>query len=300
MISFCIKSNNNYVIDKLLEDISLIDIDGIIFSKKDFSKYTNIILHYAGKKKSEFYNEITSVLCNFILEYYEPIIIKNMIYLNYFYFDYSDFCTIENNCKELLTNNTFTPTSSSISKFSKKDTEDIYFTDRKKCLWTSILKYITNHKSMILDGFVCFRISDYIKYIDNAIDSAVNQFVIDKEYYDFINLLKLYIEAKPESSKLLHLIYINGESILLDEEKNIINISKSNLNVNYLSDITFSSNDYALNSLLTLLPSKIIIHLITPEDEFINTLKLIFENKISICTDCNICQTYRLLQAKQH
>lgn len=221
-----------------------------------------------------------------------------MIYINYFYFDYIDICNIEKNCLELLLSNNSDSIALKKHKNLSKELISNNFADRKTCLWTSILKYITSNKSIVLDGFVCFRTGEYLKYIDKAIDTAVNQFVIDKEYFDFINLLKLYIDAKPSSSELIHLIYINGESILLDEEKNIITIAKSNLNLNYLSDISFSSNDYALNSLLTLLPNKIIIHLITPEDEFINTLKLIFEDRIQICTDCNICQTYKLFQAK--
>ena len=278
MVSFCIKNNNNKVVDALLKDISLIDLNDIQFSKKDFSKYTNIILHYKGKNSLEFYNEFSNVLSDFIIKIYEPIIIKNILYSDYFYFDYEDFCFIEKICKEILA------------------TEE--FKDRKMSLWTSVLKYITEHKSMILEGFIYFRITDYIKYISDAVDMAVNQFVIGKEYFDFINLLKLYINSKSSETELLHLIYINGESILLDDEKNIITVSKSNLSVGYLSDISFSSNDYTLNSLLTLLPQKIIMHLITGDDEFINTLKLIFEDRIVICSDCNICRTYRLFQAK--
>ena len=41
-------------------------------------------------------------------------------------------------------------------------------------------------------------------------------------------------------------------------------------NAKYLSDISFSSNDIALNSLLNLLPKKIYIHLVDNKiDEFI-------------------------------
>ena len=35
--------------------------------------------------------------------------------------------------------------------------------------------------------------------------------------------------------------------------------------------------------------------IIDDEDEFINTLKLIFEDRISICRDCNICKTYKMI-----
>ena len=159
----------------------------------------------------------------------------------------------------------------------------------------SSLMYLKENKAMILDGFVYFRLKEYFSYLDNMIDTSVNQFVIEKEYNEFINLLRIYVDSKGAECNLLHLIYINGESILLDDDKNIVSISDNILNARYLSDISFSSNDFALNTLLTLLPAKIEIHLIGKEDEFINTIKLIFDGKVSICKDCNICRTYRLL-----
>ena len=73
-----------------------------------------------------------------------------------------------------------------------------------------------------------------------------------------------------------------------------VKASLSYYKAKYLSDITFSSNDYTLNSLLSLLPKKIYIHLIDNNiDEFINTLQTVFENRIHICTDCNICKLYK-------
>lgn len=78
----------------------------------------------------------------------------------------------------------------------------------------------------------------------------------------------------------------------MDNAKNIIPINKSSFSMLYLSDISFSSNDYALNCLLTLLPRKLLVHVIDEEDEFINTLKLIFGERFSICRNCKICNMY--------
>ena len=123
---------------------------------------------------------------------------------------------------------------------------------------------------------------------------AVNKFVIDREYSEFIDLLKCYINSKSYEVSCVHLIYQNKESILLDEFKSLIELDENILNSKYLSDITFSSNDYTLNALLTLLPKKIYIHIIDDiQDEFINTLKLIFDDRIFICNDCNICKIYK-------
>mgnify|MGYP001861600352 FL=1 len=139
-------------------------------------------------------------------------------------------------------------------------------------------------------------INDYLKILDNIVDLAVNKYIIEKEYKEFIQLLRIYVNSAEPKIEVLHLIYTNGESILLDKERNIIPMDRDMSNIKYLSDITFSSNDIALNTLLSMLPKQIEIHIIDKEDEFINTLKLIFENRIHICNDCNLCRTYKMMK----
>ena len=174
------------------------------------------------------------------------------------------------------------------------DNQNSEFADRNNIIFISILKYIIYNKSMILDGFVNFRLKDYISIIDDAVDFSVNKFLVEREYSEFVNLLKIYINSKESQIPLVHLVYANQESILLDKSHNTINTDDHVFEAKYLSDISFSSNDYALNTLLTLLPEKIYIHLINcTEDEFINTLKLIFDDRIYLCNDCDICKIYK-------
>ncbi len=278
MKSFCIKTNNTDILNYLLKRIEQIDFENITYSKNKFKIYENIIIHYQGKNNLEFYDFLCNILQEVVIEFYEEKLIKQLINYNYFYFDEYERDKIAENALEL------------------KDSEEYkMLIENKNYIKNTIMNYAKENKSIILDGFVYFRLQDYSKCLDNLVDTAVNQFVIEKEYTEFINLLKIYVESRLPEFSVLHLIYNKGESILLDSEKNVVSISDNIYNAKYLSDISFSSNDYALNTLLTLLPEKIEIHLIDEEDEFINTIKLIFENRVSICKDCNICKTYRLL-----
>ena len=116
------------------------------------------------------------------------------------------------------------------------------------------------------------------------------------EYIEFVNILKLYVKSETEYTQTdhLHLIYKDKTSTIIDDNKNIINCNENLKKAKYVSDISFSSNDYALNTLLNLVPRKITIHLIDGyTDEFINTLKLIFQDKVQICEDCDICLFYK-------
>lgn len=289
MVSFCIKTNNEQIQNYLMDNIALINLSDIIFVKKFFSKYTNIIVHYVGTDTNLFYEYFADILTGCIINNFEYKIVHKLLEFNYFYFDDMDLSKIETNCTEIL-NSLSNTTAIDVSSYLP-----IEILDRENCVFESVCDYIKNHKSMVLDGFVRFRLFKYINILDSFVDFCVNQFILNREYTEFIDLLKLYINSKETKTKLVHLIYVNDESILLDENKNIISLSHSNLDTHYLSDISFSSNDYALNTLLSLLPEKIIIHLVSPENEFINTLRLIFDGKVVICSDCNICRTYKIL-----
>lgn len=279
MKSFCIKTNNKEILDYLLNRIEEIDFENIVYTSKQFKIYKNVIIHYTGKRLKDFEKFLSDLIEEVVIEFYEEKLMKQLINYNYFYFDNYEKNKILENCCALV------------------DTEEYINEVDENVIQNEITKYIEQNSSMVLDGFVTFRLKKYISCLDNLVDHGVNQFIIEKEYTEFISLLHIYVENKEPEYPLLHLIYINGESIILDENKNIVSVSDNIYNAKYLSDISFSSNDFALNTLLTLLPKKIEIHLIGEEDEFIQTLKLIFEQRISICRECNICKTYRLLNS---
>lgn len=241
-----------------------------------------IILSFTlnGKIVENFDIEISKILTECIINFFEKSIINRIINYNYFYFKPNEKKVIGHNCYEILL------------------MEEQYF-NRSSIISDEIYNYIKSKKTIILDGFVNFRLPDYTKFLDSIVDFSVNKYIIDKEYLEFIKLLKNYINSTPSKINLIHLIHVNGEFILVDETHNLITMSTEISKKNNLSDISFSNNDYVLNTLLDLLPKKIYIHLThggSDSNEFIDTLSAIFSNRISICKKCNICKTYNLIQ----
>lgn len=275
--TICIKTNNKKISNYLLEELKYFEVQEIYVSCYDFKYYTNVIIHYVGENVDLFLNKISVLLSYIIIDFYEPLLIKNLINTNYFYFSTDEKTKIYNMC---LTNIDFSSSVSMLNTISN-----------------TFYDYFSNNKYVILDGFVNFRLKEYIKSLDSVVDMCVNKFIIDREYNEFISILKSYIATTPCGSCVIHLIYRNQESILLDDKKDIIEFNNDLVYQKYLSDISFSSNDLALNLLLTLLPQKLYIHVLDEEDDFINTLKLIFDSRVYICTDCDLCNLYKQKQA---
>ena len=282
MKSICIKTNNKTVIDYLLENFENLNMKETYISIKDFKHFSNIIIHYKDINTTTFINSISNILTKSTILFYEDNLITDSIYLNYFYFNKTEIKSIIENTQKLL-----------------KEYDVI--NTKYDLINNSIFKHLLNHHSLYFKSFIDFRLKEYKELIDKKIDLAVNQFLIDKEYIEFVNILRLYINSESSSSNLehLHLIYKNKDSIIIDDNKNIVSCNDNITKAKYISDITFSSNDLALNTLLNLLPHKITIHLVDGfQDEFIETLKLIFQNKITICEDCDICNMYRYTKIK--
>ena len=277
MKSLCIKTNDSNVISYLLNELKYSKLENIYFSFNQFKHYKNVIIHYLGNDFASFYSKISSILSFLVIDELEEDFLKHILLQNYFYFNNQEREQILSFCFDIFADDY-------INCFDKKF----------QILYDGFYDFIKDNKVLYLDGFIYFRLKAYFSILDDTVNNAVNHFLIEKEYLEFVSLLKLYINSQDSTCEVVHLVYSSSESILLDKDKNIIAPDSDIFNAKYLSDISFSSNDFTLNSLLNLIPKKIYIHLIDNKiDEFIQTLELVFENRINLCTDCNICEFYK-------
>lgn len=277
MRSLCVKTNNSNLLDYLLNELKYIELDNVCFSSNTFKHYKNIIIHYYGQDVNKFISKISYLLSFLIIDELEDSFLKTLLCQNYFYFDSEERSLILNNCYDILSDDYYK-----------------WFDKKINCLYNSFYDFISENKSIVLSGFINFRVKKYFEILEEITNEAVNSYIIEKEYLEFISLLKLYVNSQSANSDVVHLVYSTHESILLDDKKSIINCYDDLFNAKYLSDISFSSHDYALNTLLNLLPKKIYIHLIDGiKDEFINTLQLVFEKRVELCIDCDICSIYK-------
>ena len=170
--SLCIKTNNNRAINYLLDEFSNAKLNNLYISTSKFKLYNNFIIHYKGKELDTFYTIIADILSSLIINLYEENLIKRIISSNYFYFADIEQRKILDICKNYL---------------YCGDLDEVSL--RQDSLKISLIDYFANNKSVILDGFINFRINDYIKIIDYIVDLAVNKFVIDILTYYFFYVL---------------------------------------------------------------------------------------------------------------
>ena len=156
MKSLCIKTNNQNIIDYLLEDFSSLNLDSMYISNHKFKIYENVIVHFTSENLDFYYDKIASIITNAILEFYQDKLLKRILDYNYFYFSLPEKKIILKLANDFIEDDTIT-------------SDDNFF-----AIYYAILDYINQNKSIVLDGFVNFRLQNYMKNLDYIIDISVN------------------------------------------------------------------------------------------------------------------------------
>ena len=154
MKSICIKTISKEKIDFLVEQFEKLPIK-IYLSTHRFKVYDNVIVHYDGENVEEFFSLVSEIIKLCIEKFYEDIFIKKEIKNNYFYLENIEQDYIFKITKRIL---------------ELPDTKIGY---KNKILKRIIMNYLKENKSIVLEGFVNFRISDYKKVLDNIIEVSV-------------------------------------------------------------------------------------------------------------------------------
>lgn len=272
MVAFSIKDSEKKVICNFYDYLIKTKINNDIYFEKHFSKnYCVIVFKYNGNDFNKFLDDFSFVVSNFILKHYESIIVKNIINSDYCYFDNEERLVI-------------------YEEFELLNKPSIIKSNKKK-LCKLIKNYAMQNSFFIFTGFINFALSDYVNVLKQLVQEAVNQYIVDKEYLRFVNLLRDYVRNSISKASTIHLLYLNGTAYLIDEDGKDVDLD--DFSNTYVSDISFSKNDYVLNTLVGIVPNEIIVHLLSPADQFIKTVQLIFESRVKICTSCSICKNYK-------
>ncbi len=231
--------------------------------------------------KSIFKHYIASGISDIVLELYQEKIIDRFISDKCPNFDMNEKEKIKYNALEYLNKNDFITTEGIMYKISKKAR-----------ILKSILEYLDSNNEIIIEGFVNFRLKFFTNMIEEAIDKAIEDYIIEKEYREFIKILQYFVDIQQPKIDLVNIVIENDKYTLYDDKLELIKNDFMEEIADDLMENDMNNDDLLISSLITIAPNKIVIH---PQNRNINVqiidiIKNIFTNKITICDGCELCR----------
>lgn len=155
----------------------------------------------------------------------------------------------------------------------------------RKELEEEIASLLIRHPSLHLGGFFRFRWRHHAWRRKDLLEQAIDEYILDREYREYVELLKELMKEKTEREEV-NLVHKGGrEFILLNEEGLTIRVKRR------LDEMGLDDGDSLLTDLITLAPKRLIIHTHEQESPLFRTIAQLFPERITYCNGCFMCET---------
>ena len=274
------------IIEEAITDLEAKEINIKLNHKKmNDVNFLEVQLH-SENKMNHLKLFLANLLAKYIIEKYEHRFITRIIHSNYCYFNTGE-------RREILR----TALKNIIGFEEKNIFNNLFMIRRKNIVAKKLLEYFETSNEIILDGFVTFRLKDYIKELEDVVDKAVDDYMMEKEYKEFIRLLKYFVDIQEPKFDIVHVLAgYNNRYILLDSTRREITNDCIQDFVKEVSEGEINYDDLLVSSLITLEPNKIYIHLVgqIKNKELMETIKNVFVGKVVFCSGCEICFAHNM------
>ncbi len=152
----------------------------------------------------------------------------------------------------------------------------MHYNRRRELINESTTKYLKEHKSIIISGFVNFRLDEYKNELRKLCQNAAEEYSAKREYGEFLDMLRFFISVQMPKESAVHVVR-RGENL------RILNKFKKDITDRYSNDFAFppedfTSEDILLSALITISPKSIIIHDKKENDKIYDTISSVFPN----------------------
>jgi putative sporulation protein YtxC len=152
-------------------------------------------------------------------------------------------------------------------------------------VWKRVMEHLENSDELVLEGFIRFRLKDFTRELEEAVDRAVDDLLIEKEYTEFIKLLRYFVEIQEPKVEEVHVqLGEDMKYMLLDSSLHVINNDILEDMAKEITDKEISHDDLLISSLITIAPRKITIHQYDriKNTELLNTINNVFTGKVTM------------------
>lgn len=291
-ISIGATRNIEVIKDMLWRELSLLERDGlkVNLDENPAGQVTFLSCRVSGHPLNRYNSEdatavikqyVANALSDLILGQWEKQLLYDIIRENYYYFNEEERNTIYNYALGYINHcgDSF-------------PCESLYQIKRKSKIVQKMMEFFRNHNNINIEGFIRFRLKDYIFELQEAADRAVDDFLMEREYKEFIQLLKYFVEIQDPRTDIVHVVIKpNGVFKLYDGQHQVINSDYLEGFIVDLLESEINYEDLLISALITIAPGEIVFHPGKAESpqNTIETIKDVFTHRVKECAGCDLC-----------
>lgn len=229
---------------------------------------------YSEKVKDIIDLYMSNVLYKIVIKEYKNREMFDYITENYFFLKQEEIIEVEEQIMKILMLESFTEAENYV-----------YYMNRINNIIEKIKEFLEENSEININGFIRFRMKELKSNIERVIDKVIENYMVEKEYKEFVKLLKYFVDI--QESKIEEIdIFINegGKYIIKNKAgKDIFNEFMKEIADTEI-DTEAKMEDIIISGLITNAPRKVKIY---GKDncinkEFLETILNVFEDRVEL------------------
>ena len=224
---------------------------------------------------------ISNILYKIVIGEYKEKEMFEFITDTYFFLKQDEILEVEDKIMKVLT----------LEESADKDIF-VYCSNKVNSIIEKIKECIEENKEININGFITFRMKELREDIEDIIDKIVEKYMVEKEYNEFIRLLKYFVDIQDSKIDEINLIVQSGGGYIITDGygEDIFSLFLKDLSDCKLG-VDANSEDIIVSGLITNAPNRVIIH--NSKDcinkEFLETIVNVFGDRVTFCDGCKMC-----------
>lgn len=230
------------------------------------------------------FTTVAQVIAQYIVEEWESRVIAELLNRRCKHTNL-DTKRIEKYCHNLLNNDPWEPLG---KKFSDEDR-----LRRRNKIVDELVEFLEEQSELQLAGYMSFRMHSYKKELKEVIEYAIDEYILDQQYEEFMTLLKYFVQLQETRTELVHLVQQEGSSFIVCDHQMqpLEHKHEHDRIVAEMLETEINIEDIVISSLISASPQKIIVHTKHEDYQVVRSVKSIFGDRAQICKTCPMCRT---------
>ncbi len=165
---------------------------------------------------------------------------------------------------------------------------------RKSFILRRLYEYLRDNDRLSVEGFVAFRLKEYVESLEYRVEEAVSDVLILREYTEWTELLRHLSLPQLDSPQRVHVqVQVDGDWTLWDDDDPTAEIDLPGDFPEWEQDLDVDYPDELMAALIMVRPREVVVHDPTESGRsrgVIPVLREIFDDRLHVCEGCEVCQ----------
>ncbi len=218
---------------------------------------------------------VANGLSHIIVDEYERLLVVRLIDDNYAYLSTMDREILKRKAMSKLAG---LDGSSGIGRSSQ----------RKSRVWAKLAEYLELEDQIVLEGFITFRLKEYLGDLFDAVEETVEDYLTEREYREFLRLLRHFMSRQKESSYQVNILRDDNRYQVLDEKMKPVSGEVGRFLDKPPRGIDLGVDDLIVSAVVTLAPEMVVWHGKVDDSPCHDLIRDLFEGRLSVCPGCSL------------